>query len=84
MTKLAKLEEFVTKTRGRDYELNLSVLMNKSTAGDDPENIPDAKTYFCSEILAACHKLLGVLPMDVASSQYWPSTFTQPSAYINN
>ena len=34
--------------------------------------------------MAACHKVLDVLPKDVPASQYWPSTFTQPSAYINN
>ena len=82
--KLAKLEEFVTKARGRDYNLNLKTLLKKTCEDDDTENIPDKKTYFCSELVAACHKVLDVLPKEVPSSQYWPSTFTKPSAYINN
>ena len=84
VSKLAKLEEFVTKARGRDYNLDLSILMKKTCEDDDTENIHENKTYFCSELVAACHKVLDVLPKDVPSSQYWPSTFTKPSAYMNN
>lgn len=82
--KLAKLENFVTKARGREYNLDLSILMKKTCEDDDVENIPEQKTYFCSELVAACHKVLGVLPQDVPSSQYWPSTFSKPTAYMNN
>ena len=41
------------------------------------------KAYFCSELVASCHKVLGVFHEDLASSQYWPSTFALPSADIN-
>ena len=84
ISKLSKLEEFVTKARGRDYSIDLALLMKKTCEDDDTENIPEKKTYFCSELVAACHKVLDVLPKDVPSSQYWPSTFTQPSGYLNN
>ena len=84
LTKLAQLETFVTKARGMEYNLDIRTLMQSSCEEDDTENIPDQKTFFCSELVAACHKVLGVLPKNVPSSKYWPSTFTQPSAYINN
>ena len=41
VTKLAKLEEFVTKARGHDYQLDLTKLMKKSCEIDDSENIGD-------------------------------------------
>ena len=82
--KLQKLEQFVTKTRGRQYNLDLALLMKQTCEDDDTENISEEKTYFCSELVAACHKVLDVLPKDVPSSQYWPSTFTKPTAYLNN
>ena len=84
VAKLAKLEQFVTKARGRDYELDLGVLLRKTCDDDDEDNIPDGKKYFCSQLVAACHKVLEVLPKNVPSSQYWPSTFTKPTAYLNN
>ena len=37
--KLAKLEEFVTKARGRDYHLDIATLLKKEA--DQLENIPD-------------------------------------------
>lgn len=81
--KLSKLEEFVTKARGRDYNLDLSTLM-KSTCDDDTATMPEKKTFFCSELVAACHKVLGVLPKEIPSSKFWPSTFTKPTAFLNN
>lgn len=51
---------------------------------NDIENIPEEKTYFCSELTASAHKVLGVLPKDVPASQYWPSTFTKSSSFLNN
>ena len=46
-------------------------------------SIDDKKTFFCSELVAACHKVMGVLPKELASAQYWPSTFQEPSEQYN-
>ena len=58
--------------------------MRKTSVDDETSNIPEQKTFFCSELTAAAHKVLDVLPKEVPASQYWPSTFCQPSSYLNN
>ena len=83
MGKLGELEQFVNSVRGKEYKLDLSTLM-RQRSDDDTENIPDQKTFFCSELVAAAHKVLDVLPKDVPAAQYWPSTFTRPTAYLNS
>ena len=82
--KIAKLQQFVTEARGRTYNLDLTTLMKSTWDDDDTDNIPDEKTFFCSELVASCHKVLGIIPKEVPSSCFWPSTFTKPSAYIND
>lgn len=39
----------------------------------------DARTFFCSELVAACLKRCGVLASKRASSYYWPGSFSQHS-----
>mmetsp|Transcript_37502 Transcript_37502/g.86523 ORF Transcript_37502/g.86523 Transcript_37502/m.86523 type:complete len:487 (+) Transcript_37502:27-1487(+) len=39
----------------------------------------DNRTYFCSELVAACLKRVGVLAGSTASTQYWPGNFSQQS-----
>jgi hypothetical protein len=35
--------------------------------------------YFCSELVAAFYKRLGLLPESVSASKYWPGSFSQKS-----
>lgn len=39
----------------------------------------DARTFFCSELVAACLKRCGVIASKRASSYYWPGSFSQHS-----
>jgi len=52
-----------------------------SLSVDDEESDEDLeeKTYFCSELVAACLKRCGVLAGDRAACQYWPGSFSQHS-----
>jgi len=34
------------------------------------------KGYFCSELVAVIFKLLGILPKNISSAQYWPGSFS--------
>ena len=70
--KLTALQNYVQKIRGSSYDLSISKLLKSK---EEDEQI---KTFFCSELVAACHKILGVLPQNVAASQYWPSTYALP------
>jgi hypothetical protein len=52
------------------------MLFNSSTTNDKQEIKPqENKTFFCSELVAECYKIMGVLSREQASNQYWPGTF---------
>jgi len=40
------------------------------------ENISTDKGFFCSELVASAYKCLGLLPKQIASSHYWPGSFS--------
>ena len=40
------------------------------------ENACDNKGYFCSELVASAYKVLGILPKNISSAQYWPGSFS--------
>ena len=60
--KLIALQNYVSEIRGSSYDLSISKLIKSQ---EENEQI---KTFFCSEEVAACHKILGVLPQNVAAS----------------
>jgi hypothetical protein len=71
---------------GKRYNVSASKLIrkwNKTTV--EKEN--DAKSYFCSELVAAAYKLvinisykdMKLLPEDISSASYWPGAFSQSS-----
>ena len=37
------------------------------------------KGFFCSELVAVIFKLLGILPSNISSAQYWPGSFSAES-----
>lgn len=52
------LEAFIRGSVGKRYELSVKKLLNKKDSGTDA-NDPD-KAYFCSELIAAAYKALGL------------------------
>ena len=65
---LQSLEKFVSSVRGKGYDLSLSKLMQKKDTEEDLSSNKTSKTYFCSELVASAHKVLGVFPAHPASS----------------
>lgn len=55
------LQKFIQKTRGLDYGLEVEKLIQK-TCKDDIENTGRAKAEFCSELVAACLRVIDVFP----------------------
>ena len=51
-------------------------LLQKYSNMDSVENLHENKGYFCSELIAATYKILGILPKQISSAQYWPGTFS--------
>jgi len=68
------LEKFVKSAVGKRYELSVSKLLKKKSFIDGPESEPD-RTYFCSELIAAAYKRVGLLSPEISSSSYWPGKF---------
>jgi len=67
------VEKFVKSVVGKKYKVILSKLFKKKANGQDELN--ENRTFFCSELIAACYKKLGLLPPDISSASYWPSSF---------
>uniref|UniRef100_A0A0G4FYN5 PH domain-containing protein n=1 Tax=Chromera velia CCMP2878 TaxID=1169474 RepID=A0A0G4FYN5_9ALVE len=68
--KLKAFSKFCKAVLGKPYKLSASKLMRRNSTGENEH-------FFCSELAANSLKCLGVLPMDIAGSLYWPSSFSQ-------
>lgn len=44
------------------------------SGGNGPKNYED---FFCSQLIAAAYKTVGLLPNQRSTTQYWPGNFTQ-------
>ena len=62
--------------RGKQYKLDPLRLLQKYSSTDSVENLHEGKGYFCSELIASAYKIIGVLPKQISSAQYWPGTFS--------
>eukprot|EP00811_Abedinium_folium_P037216 NODE_9852_length_1394_cov_9.374901.p1 GENE.NODE_9852_length_1394_cov_9.374901~~NODE_9852_length_1394_cov_9.374901.p1 ORF type:complete len:406 (-),score=104.07 NODE_9852_length_1394_cov_9.374901:177-1322(-) len=85
--RLMALENYIHKVLGSSYSLNPSKLMRSNSGtfdkdgrqiGGGAENDAD-RTFFCSELVAACLKRCGVLEGSRPSTNYYPSSFSQDS-----
>lgn len=83
---LKRLNEFIEKVRGMDYNLSAGKLM-RNRQDKDPKN---KKGFFCSELIATALKEIEVLDKSKPSSKYWPGDFDDgklkavPPAEIEN
>ena len=57
---MRKLEEFIKQANGQKYALNPTQLIYEGN--DAHEDLATKKTFFCSELVASCYKILQVLP----------------------
>ena len=70
------LESFLKKVLGKKYRLSPLRMIQKYSDIDSVTNISENKGYFCSELVASIFKLLGFLPNNISSAQYWPGSFS--------
>ena len=61
-----RLENFVQKTRGLEYRLDVDKLIRKTCEQDLQQT--EKKTFFCSELVASCYKVMGIFPKEKAAS----------------
>ncbi|CAD8091157.1 unnamed protein product [Paramecium sonneborni] len=76
-----KLSDFVHNNLGKRFSCAPSKLLiqNSVNIGDTSQQTVNSqnRTYFCSELIAKCYKILGFLPKNISSTQYWPGSFSQ-------
>jgi hypothetical protein len=65
---LKSLESFVEGVQGMKYHLSAMKLLTKPN--DDTEG------YFCSQLVAAAYKTLGLITSEAPSSGFWPGDFS--------
>ena len=63
------------KAVGKKYQVSASKFLKKIATTEEEEKINN-RTFFCSELVAASYKRLGILPKNVSASQYFPGTFS--------
>ncbi|CAD8098652.1 unnamed protein product [Paramecium sonneborni] len=72
----SRIHDFVTDNIGKQYSFNPTKLLKfKSTMLQDPLQ-QQTRTFFSSELVAACYKYLNLLSQEVSSTQYWPGSFS--------
>ncbi len=49
----------------------MKLLSSKANLKEESENNQN-RTFFCSELVAATYKKLGLLPEKISASSYWP------------
>lgn len=71
------LENFVASAIGKKYSLNPAKFFRQASKYQD--DAADDKTFFCSELVAASYKRLGILPKNKSSASYFPADFSMKS-----
>jgi len=68
---LLALENFISSVKGMKYTISAKKLIRNK-----PDKLPsDKKGYFCSELIAAAYKEMGLLPEHPPASKYYPGHF---------
>ena len=74
------VEEFVNINIGKTYDFSLSKMLKRVSVQEEQEgNIKreEKNSFFCSELVAALYKYLGILERTKSSTQYWPGSFEE-------
>jgi len=69
---IEKIEKFVTNTVGKKYGLSATKFI-QNIDSPNANKVADDRTFFCSELVAACYKQINLLPSNISSGQYLPS-----------
>lgn len=85
-----KLSEFLNAVVGLPYEFRVSrVLISLMTSSKESSSGPTSSvasdqfnkdlknSYFCSEVVAAFLKVMGLLPLSLKDDYFWPGSFSE-------
>ena len=73
---VSQMEDFVVGNLNKEFEINLTKMFRMQSTIHKTEEEQKGRTYFCSELVAAFYKSLGILDPHKASTQYWPVSFS--------
>ena len=64
-------------TIGKKYKIHASALYSENSEQDHlRQNVRRKDGFFCSELVACCLKRLGLLSLELPSTNYWPGSFS--------
>lgn len=69
---LRNLEDFLEDVLSKKFGINAFKLLSRTTSEPGQE-----ESFFCSELIAAAYRRLGLLPSDVRSAGFWPRDFSK-------
>jgi hypothetical protein len=75
-----RLAEFIEKNNGKKYSLGAKKLM-KQVSQLPEEGVKEYESFFCSELVAAIYKAVGLIDPTVACSTYYPKSFSDSSSF---
>ena len=61
---------------GKKYKINAGKIFKQKSAIAEKVEADQLNTFFCSELVAACYKKLGLLPKEISCATYWPGKQT--------
>eukprot|EP01017_Pseudomicrothorax_dubius_P016306 TRINITY_DN1850_c0_g1_i10.p1 TRINITY_DN1850_c0_g1~~TRINITY_DN1850_c0_g1_i10.p1 ORF type:complete len:132 (-),score=10.03 TRINITY_DN1850_c0_g1_i10:111-506(-) len=67
--------KFWKNAYGKAYQISAQKLVNTMSIIAKNESF-EGRTFFCSELVAAAYKRVGLLPAEISSTQYWPGSFS--------
>lgn len=63
--------QFVKSTHGKSYGIHVTEIVRRKSF----DELEDRSAFFCSELIAAFYKKVGLLPRDKAANGYYPASF---------
>ena len=69
-----KLGEFTEEVNGKPYSMTPGKLLRRASKGKG-DDMSKQYGYFCSELVAAALKTIGLLDRTRASSYFWPGSY---------
>lgn len=65
---------FAKQVIGKKYEITPMKLLKRFSVVN--QQIDENRTFFCSELVAAVYKQIGLVDEQKAATQYWPGSFS--------
>ena len=71
------LDDFLLKTKDKNYALPFSIICCPGKRGFEEKNDwKNSKGFFCSQLVAAAYLTMGILDYDRCSLRYFPGSFS--------